>query len=322
MKKSFSTFLWLLFVATLMACTSNAASDNQQIVQSTAPAFILPTSTIQVTPTIGLLPPTIFAAQDSIKNTPELSSSQNYIECSTGWSSEVRGNWALCNGFANPITIMSASGKIWQFSYNSYYGKDFKNLCTRLHHITRDETFLYFSLDPDCELFEPGFIFSISMFRMNLLDGKVTEALNTFYNFEANDDNYYSISISPTGRRMAYIYPQQSPLTLNVLDMQTGENNSFPLDVEYTSGGMFSWSEDGTKLVFMLESEKDYEYLISMIFLDLTKRDSMVTFIHDKDHLWISSKVEISDNGVTVSPIDSDPLFYDIATGILSPASK
>ncbi|HKY55295.1 MAG TPA: hypothetical protein VJM08_13350 [Anaerolineales bacterium] len=210
------------------------------------------------------------------------------------------------------------SGKIWQFSYNEYYGKDVKNLYTRLRHLTKDEAYLYFSLDPDCELIEPGFLLSISLFRMNLLNGEITETLKTVYDFESNDGNYYSISISPTGRRLAYIYPQKTPLTLNMLDLQTSEIRSYSLEEKYITGGSFTWSEDGTKLAFMLESEKDFDRFISMVFVDLLRDNSMVTFINDKEYLWISSKLEILDNEIKITPSGGDPLFYDIETGILS----
>jgi len=217
---------------------------------------------------------------------------------------------------------MHVSGKTWQFSYNSYYGRIIKNLCTRLHYVTEDENYLYFSLDPDCEIIEPGFIFSIVMFRMNLLNGEVTEVLKAFYDFETYAGDYYSVSISSTGKRIAYIYPQKSPLTFYVLDLQTGENRSFPLEEKYGSGGMFSWSKYGTKLVFMLENEKEYDHFISMVFVDLLKDDSMVTFIKDKEFGWISSRLEVADNGVIITPYFDMPLFYDIETGILSPITQ
>jgi Tol biopolymer transport system component len=185
--------------------------------------------------------------------------------------------------------------------------------------LTGDETYLYFSLDTDCGMADPGFVFSIGVFRWNLINGEVSEMLKASYDFDAYDGNYYSVSISPTGRRMAYIHHQNSPLALTVLDLQTGENRSFPLEKKYGSGGMFSWSGDGTKLVFMLESEKDYDHFISMVFLDLLKDDSMVTFIKDKEFGWISSRLEMTDNGIKITPYFDNPLFYDIETGILSP---
>lgn len=315
MKKLIVALVGFIFVIAFGACNTSGeaieASTSVTTVQSTDTPFILPTSTMPVIPvTVSVTPITFTSA-------PEVPYVLSYEDCSSGWASDVRGNWALCSGFENPITIMNVSGKRWKFSYNSYYGKDVGDLCTRLHHLTRDGVFLYFSLDPDCELIEPGFVLSISMFRMNLLNGEVVETLKTVYDFETNNGDYYSISISPTGRRLAYIYPQKSPLILSFLDLQTGENRSYRIEERYVSGGSFAWSEDGTKLAFMLESEKDFDYFISMVFLDLLKNNSMVTFINDKDYLWISSRLEVLNDVIKITPSGLAPLFYDIETGNL-----
>jgi Tol biopolymer transport system component len=147
----------------------------------------------------------------------------------------------------------------------------------------------------------------------------VREILKASYDFDSYTGAFYTLSISPTGRRMAYIYHQDPPLVLKVLDFQTGEERSFPLEEKYGSGGIFSWSEDGTKLAFMLESENDSEHLISMVFLNLLQDDPMVIFIKDKEFSWISSNIEVSDDGVRITPSFDAPLFYNIKTGILSP---
>src|SRR6185503_9431105 len=165
--------------------------------------------------------------------------------------SSVRGNWALCTPFTDSITIINTSNDTWQFSYKSYYGRELPNPCTRLNYITNDQSYLYFSLVSDCMMSEPGFDFSIGVFRWNLINGDVKEILKASYDFDSYSGNYYTVSISPTGRRMAYIFPQKSPLFLNILDLQTGENHSLPLEEKYRYGGRFKWSEDGTKLVFM-----------------------------------------------------------------------
>lgn len=315
-------FSFLLAIAFGACNTSNSVTEIP-IAQPTETAFILPTSTQHFVPTTDLLTPSaiaeFFATQEAITVTPQETETLTYEDCGSAWASWVYGSWTLCNGFENPIAIMNVSGTIWQFSYNSYYGADVKNLCTRLHYITNDETYLYFSLDPDCELIEPGFVVSTSMFRMNLRNGEVVEVLKASYNFETYDGNYYSVSISPTGRRMAYIYPQESPITLNILDLQTGKNRSFPLEEKYTGGGLFLYSESGTKLAFKLESEKDYDRFISIGFLDLLSDNSPVIFIKDKDFLWISSRLEVTDHWVRVIPIEGEALFYDIETGVLSP---
>jgi len=169
---------------------------------------------------------------------------------------------------------------------------------------------------------DAGFVSSISVFRMNLINGDVTEILKASYDFDSYTGSYYTASTSPTGRRLAYITDKDEPLKLNLLDLKTGDKRSFSLEDKYTFGGAYTWSEDGTKLVFRLESKTENDHFISMVFLDLLQEDSIVTFIKDKEYSWIISRIEVMDDGVTISPIDGDPLFYDIETGILSPTTE
>ena len=327
MKKSIVSLFGFLIVIVFGAC--NASSEVSEVsitAQPTETTFISPTVTAPFVPTVDPLTPSaiaqFFQTLEANTSTPEPTSTTNYRDCSGNMFFMSRGRWGLCHGLRDPITIISQSNQKWQFSYKEYYGRQVPNPCTRLLSLTDDEKFLYFSLDAECELSEPGFVFSISVFRLNLTNGDVNEILKAFYNFESREGNYYSVSISPTGRRIAYAYPQKSPLMLNVLDLQTGENQSYNLEEKYRYGGRFKWSEDGTKLVFLLERETNNEYFISMVFLDLVKDNSMVTFIYDRDPSWISSKLEVMDNGIKVFPIGETPLFYDIETGILSPINN
>lgn len=324
MRKFVILLPYLFFAIALGACSaSNVINETPEVAQPTKAKFVSSTSTAQAVPTTFPLTPTTiaeaFATQDANSVTSELSATPDYEECSLRGHLTTNGDWVLCDPLTDPITIINTSNQTWQFSYRLFYGKEVSNPCTRLLYTTSDIKYLYFSLDSDCILTEPGFVTSISVFRMNLINGEVSETLKASYNFETNDGNYYSVSISPTGRRMAYIYPQESPMTLNILDIQTGKNRSFLLEEIYTSGGMFLWSESGTKLAFKLESKKDYDYFISIVFLDLLKDNSPVTFIKDKDYFWISSRLEITDEWVRVIPIDGDALIYDIETGILRP---
>ena len=95
---------------------------------------------------------------------------------------------------------------------------------------------------------------------------------------------------------MAYIADKISPLTLVILDLKTGENHSLQLESNYIYGGLFEWSEDGTKLALKLLSKPKDEYsdhLISIAFLDLLKNDPMVIFIKGKDFSWITAEMEL-----------------------------
>lgn len=327
MKKSIKLLFAFLFLIALGACNvPNATPEVSIAAQSTDSALIAPTSTPFFVPTVDPLTPTAiaqyFQTLEAKTSTPTTTPTANYRDCSGNMFFMHLGNWALCQGLRDPITIISQSNEAWQFSYKKHYGRNVPNPCTRLQYLTNDEKFIYYSLDTECELYEPGFISSISVFRMDLSNGEVSEILKASYDFDAYTGNYYTVSISPTGRRLAYIADQNRPLKLNVADLKTGETRSYALDEKYTDGGAYTWSEDGTKLAFMLESNTNNDRFISMIYLDTLKDNSMVTFINDNEFSWISSKIEITDRGVKVAPVDGESLFYDIATGVLSPANK
>ena len=327
MKKFIGLIFQFIFITALVACNASSATSEVPIVfQPTDTKFVLPTSTAPFVPTVDPLTPTgiaqYFQTLEAKTSTPAATSTANYRDCSGNLFFMHLGNWGLCQGLRDPITIISQSNQVWQFSYKEYYGRNVPNPCTRLRHITNDEMFIYFSLDAECELFEPGFISSISVFRMNLFNGEVSEILKASYDFDSYTGNYYTISIAPTGRRLAYIADQNRPLKLNIFDLKIGETRSYALDEKYTDGGAYTWSEDGTKLAFMLESNTNNDSFISMIYLDTLKDNSMVTFINDKEFSWISSNIEFTNDEVRVSPIDGQSLSYNIETGILSPINR
>ena len=327
MKKTIVSLLEFLFVILFGAC--NASSETSEVLvtaQPTESAFNSSTSTALLVPTVDPLTPSavaqFFQTLEANTSTPEPTSTANYRDCSGNMFFMSRGSWGLCHGLRDPITIISQSNQKWQFSYKEYYGRQVPNPCTRLLYLADDEKFLYFSLDAECEMIEPGFISSIGVFRMDLSDGEVSEILKASYDFDSYTGYYYSASISPTGRRLAYIFNKNQPLKLNLLDLKTGEANSLLLDKKYVFGGRYQWSDDGTKLVFMLENIANNEHFISMTYLDISKDNSMITFIHDKEFRWIISQIDVTDAGVKISMVDEQPLFYDPNAGILSPKNK
>jgi hypothetical protein len=327
MKKSSGLIFGLLVVFAFEACTtSNVTTKVSTTIPTTETAFLASTLTRLPVPTVDPLTPSaiagFFQTLEAPTSTPGQTSTANYRDCSGNMFFMSKGSWGLCHGLRDPITIINQSNQKWEFSYKEYYGRNVPNPCTRLRYLSNDENYLYFSLDAECELIEPGFVLTISLFRMNLSNGDVKEILKADYDFDSYDGNQYTISISPTGRRLAYIADQSHPLKLNLLDLNTGELKSFPLEERYILGGAYAWSEDGTKLVFTLASEKDNEHFISMVFLDTLKEDSMVTFIKDKEFRWVSSQIEVTNNGIKIDPYFDEPLFYNIETGILGPAGQ
>jgi hypothetical protein len=233
--------------------------------------------------------------------------------------------WAICNKYEDPVIFINQSNQTWKFSYNSFYGQDVLNSCTELLHTTNDGTYVYFSLPLDCMMIEPWFPGIIGVFRMNLNNGKVDRILGANYDFQNHIGRTYNVSISPTGRRMAYIDDGTLPLILNIQDLNTGENRSFQLDSKYLNGGRFKWSQDGTKLALLLASkpkDESGDYLISFAFKDLLKTDSIVTFIQDKEYFFFTANMEVYEQGVKVEVYGEPTLFYDLETGLVSSISK
>jgi hypothetical protein len=268
--------------------------------------------------------PQLFTQNDELLSpqfTPTL-----YFEYCKGWGELTsNGKWATCNIYEDPVIFINQSNQSWKFSYNSFYGQDVLNPCTELLHTTNDGVYVYFSLPLDCMMIEPWFPSIIGVFRMNLTNGKVDRILGANYDFQNYSGRTYNVSISPTGRRMAYIDDETLPLTLIIQDLNTGEHRSFQLDSKYLNGGRFKWSADGTKLALLLASkpkDENGDYLISFAFQDLLKTDSMVTFIQDKEYFWITANMELSEQGVKVEVYGEPPLFYDLETGLVSTISK
>jgi hypothetical protein len=322
MARLFVTLLCFFYALMLAACNASAEGiespgvvQSQTVIAAPSETFVVSTRVLS-TPTLAVSPT---ATLETVISASTPTPGPIYEECSQGRYFTVLGNWALCDPLEDPITIINASNEIRQFSYKDYYGEKIANPCTRLHSITGDGKYLYFSLDDGCILTEPGFISSISLLRMDLADGKVSETLPASYNFESSTGNTYSLSLSPTGRRLAYIHDGESPLSLNILDLQTGRNSSYQVDGNYLDGGSFTWSQDGTKLAFMLLREENYDQFISMGFVDLLQDNSLVTFIKDQSYEWIISKVEITSTGIKISPPGEDPLFYEFKSKTLSP---
>ena len=258
--------------------------------------------------------------------TPSLPSPTLDFEYCRNWGeSTLDGKWAICDEYTDPVVFINQDNQVWQFSYMSFYGQEVKNPCTELLHTISDEMYIYFALPENCMMIEPWFPSTIGVFRINLTNGNVDRVLGENYDFQNYSGITYSVSISPTGRRMAYIINNQTLLTLNMVDLKTGENHSWQLDSRFLNGGLFKWSQDGTKLVFLLASEPREEYeerLISFAFLDLLKADSMVTFIYEKESIWITARIDVTDSGVRVEIYDEPPLFYDIKTGVLTNISN
>jgi hypothetical protein len=273
-------------------------------------------------PTLDPLTPTAiaayFATQEAKTAALDITPTLYFEHCKGRGNLTADGQWALCDEYADPIVIINQSNQIWEFSYEAFFEQAIPGTCTKILHMTRDGKFIYFSLPLDCIMAEAGFGSTIAVFRMDLNNGSVVRVLGSQYNFQNYKGATYDVAISPTGRRIAYITQGESPVTLRIVDLQTGETISTPMNSKYSNGGRFTWSEEGTKLAFLLESqsqEPSGDPMISFVYLDMLKPESLVTFIKEKEYYWITTILEVKNDGVILKLYGETPLFFESETG-------
>jgi hypothetical protein len=331
-------FIIILIVNLVAACSSPrlfAEPVITKIFETMTPESI-PSKTLTRFPTINPLTPRAvaqffatneakFATKQAEILTPQFTPTV-YFEYCKGWGDLTSDEkWATCDKYGDPVIFINQSNQTWQFSYKSFYKQNISNPCTELLYTTNDGSYIYFSLSQDCTMTEPWFPSTIGIFRIKLTNGKTDKVLGENYDFQTYNGHTYNVSISPTGKQIAYIVNETPPLTLNILDISTGEKHSLRLDSKYLNGGLFKWSKDGTKLALLLASrpkDENENDLISFAFLDLLKTTSLTIFIHEKEFTWINAQMEVTELGIKVEAYGESPLLYDIKTGVISTISK
>jgi hypothetical protein len=123
-------------------------------------------------------------------------------------------------------------------------------------HWSSDGDYLYFStgyeLDGGCG---PIFGDFNGLFRVNLVTGSVHAVLPPL----DVGDGLYTYSISPTGRRLAYVhsFSGDNSLLAQIQDLKTGDVQSVELGSAFEEAGGFIWSPDGTKLLVQMRHRED-----------------------------------------------------------------
>jgi hypothetical protein len=197
-------------------------------------------------------------------------------------------DWAICGGGGN-FKVFHHNAASWQFSAQDQFGVEYYG-DFRLIHWTADEKFLYFALMNPLD--GPGPITSNAeaLFRMDLSTGKVITILGSINNPDPSTQSFYVVSLSPTSRRLAYsenksyfgdVPPQKK---LYLIDLQSGEEKTIPIETEYSQIGSFVWSENGQLLTYTLYTDRSDDmckYVYSVRLLNLTTDDS-IAFIKNE----------------------------------------
>ena len=196
-----------------------------------------------------------------------------------------RGRWAEAVCAPDSIIVIRMDGtKEWSLSSDSLIGP-YTDHFVNVAHWSNDGKYVYVSVNPHTDGYWEPFHQGFALYRLNLESGQIGETLP----LDENDWKYYSLSFSPNDSWLAYIMTDQSPVILNIRDVQTGIDQSIEFDPKYNSGGGFVWSPDGQKLVFSItQYDPNIPGLVatSVIMWD-SETSNITTLIKDNEEVLV-----------------------------------
>lgn len=233
--------LSVVFIILLSACS---ASNQQEIIRTDDPA---PTAGTTKMPTemISRAVPTV----TKVIRTPTADStallSKLLPNCGNAEFSPNQA-WAAgfpCNNDETWIIDVDQTAK-WTFSYGEYYGSKFGsgNGVIAPFYWNSDNEYLYLTIQRGAS----GPIYFVDgwgLLNLDLTNGNISEILSPIQH------QYYSFSLSPDGKYLAYILQPAKPLTVSVLNLETNEVQNHSLMPEYNQAGKILWSPDMSKIV-------------------------------------------------------------------------
>ena len=189
-----------------------------------------------------------------------------------------------------------------------------------VEHWSNDGAYVYIAFDPHTDGYWEPFHQGIVLYRLDLGTGQISEVLP----LRKSDWIFYSLAFSPNDRRLAYIVTDQSPVVLNIRDMQTGEEQSFEFDSKYNSGGRLLWAPDSQSVVFSITQYDTniHEYIATSIVLCEPKRPACTTLL--TDHKEVLIPVEwVNDSFILLQVLAQDEIKFELnrVTGELKPVS-
>lgn len=224
--------------------------------------------------------------------------------------------WVEVNCEPDVIKIVRIDeSKVWDVSSNQLIGL-YSDHFVYVSHWSNDGTYVYVFANPHTDGYWESFHQGIVLYRLTLETGQISEVLP----LGKSDWIFYSFAFSPNDRRLAYIMTDQSPVILNLRDMQTGDEQSFEFDSKYNTGGAFIWSPDSQKLVFSISQfgPSIYEHIATSIILWDKEKPDTSTLV--KDHKEILVPIEwVNDTKIILQiQYESDTRFeFDLTSGEL-----
>jgi hypothetical protein len=231
------------------------------------------------------------------------------------------GQWVEVNCEPDVIKIVRIDeSKVWDVSSNGLIAP-YTDHFVYVARWSNDGTYVYVFVDPHTDGYWEFFHQGIVLYRLTLEAGQFSEVLPLG---KSDWWIFYSFSFSPNDRRLAYIVTDQSPVRLNLRDMQTGDEQSFEFESKYNTGGAFLWSPDSQKLVFSITQfdTNIYEHIATSIILWDKEKPDPSTLI--KDHKEILVPIEwVNDTKIILQiQYKSDTRFeFDLTSGELKQIS-
>jgi len=321
MKAKIALFV-LLFVL-LSACGMPVIAEPEVYVQFT-PTFTttinptstsqpnLPSPTFHPAPTLTPKPTTSSIQLTMTANQQTLQESMGK-HCWDGSAQDIRfspdGQWVevICRFDTIKIVYIDET-KVWDMSSSGLvdpYTDHFVNVS----HWSNDGTYVYVVIDPHTDGYWEPFHQGIVLYRLTLETGQISDVLPLV----RSNWVFYSFAFSPNDRRLAYIVTDKSPVTLNILDMRSGDEQSFEFDSKYNTGGGFLWSPDSQSVVFSITQYDTSigEYIATSIVLCEPKRPACTTL--RTDHQEILVPVEwLNDTFILLQILHQDEIKFEL----------
>jgi hypothetical protein len=218
------------------------------------------------------------------------------------------GNWLAtnCYGDQNFRVIKRDGTKTWTITYESVFSSH-PNYPYNIGGVyprfwSTDSQFLYFEPVQCC--WDPGIIlisnYSRKLLRFDITTGETATILK---------GGLHYLSLSPTGRRLVSVSELTSPIIVNIMDLKTGNEDSFILGVDenYRQAGRIVWSPDGKKLVivavygyeFWPQDQPTEAGIFSLIFVNLDDFSQKILLRDSTD--WVSPVALTKDGILTYS---------------------
>ena len=182
-------------------------------------------------------------------------------------------NWLAQDCSYDTFQVIKKDGsKAWKVSYkeifggSEYYPQNVGGISPQ--HWANDSQYLYFSVTHCCwDPFVMMLAETETLYRMNIHDGSYNLIRKGAFDF----------SFSPTERRITFIQELDSPPTIEIQDLKTGDVNTVKLNVDdtYNQAKVDVWSSDGLRLAVKTVSGITYSHKIfnnnmfSLIIIDV-----------------------------------------------------